>query len=49
MHPYQEMGMMSAQILKQRIETNKNDELGQRVIRFGGEIIVRESTAVAPS
>jgi len=48
-HPYQEMGMMAAQILKQRIEPGVSTDPEPRVIRFSGEIITRESTAAASS
>jgi LacI family transcriptional regulator len=44
-HPYQEMGMMAAQILKQRIEPGESSDLEPRVIRFSGEIIRRDSTS----
>ena len=47
-HPYQEMGMMAAQILKQRIEPGASTDPDPRVIRFTGEIITRESTAPPP-
>ena len=43
-HPYQEMGMMAAQILMKRIEPGAGTEPEPRVIRFTGEIIQREST-----
>jgi LacI family transcriptional regulator len=44
-HPYQEMGMMAAQILKQRFSLDENTDAEPRIIRFSGEIIERQSTS----
>jgi LacI family transcriptional regulator len=45
LHPYQEMGMMAAQLLKQRFLRDEDADLTPKVIRFTGEIIERQSAA----
>lgn len=47
-HPFQEMGMMAAQILIQRIEPHAATDHDPRLVKFSGEIIERESTAPPP-